>query len=159
MFLSLLNRVLVSGSGHALIGDPWPNSNISHSPVMGLTHPINQHFKLAQKIYTSEQTVRPKAHIVGSSNIETQIRLYRRHQPQNSYSQSVLTYPKQFCLHTIEYHSIPQEFHTQSIFTITSILNHFKLLQVRWSRLVNTSNGWKPKFALFFLPSYQLDLN
>ena len=99
--------------------------------MMSLTHPINQHFKLAQEINTGEQTMRPESHIIGSSNIETQIRPYRRHQPQNSYSESVLTYPKQFCLHTIEYYPIPQESHTQSILTIISILNHFKLLLAR----------------------------
>ena len=95
---------------------------------MGMTHPINQHFKLAQEIHTDEQTVRPEAHTIESSNIETSFRPYKRHQPQFSYSESVLKYPKQFCLHTIEYHSIPQESYTQSILTITCILNDFKLL-------------------------------
>ena len=99
--------------------------------MIGLTHLINQYFKLTQEIHIGERTMRLKAHIIGSSNIETQIRPYRRHQPQNSYSESVLTYPKQFCLHTIEYYSIPQEFHTQSILTITSILNNFKLFRAR----------------------------
>ena len=133
------------------MSDPYPYSNISHSPMMGLTHPINQHFKLVQKIHTSEQTVQLEAHIVWSSNIETQIKPYKRHQPQNSYSKSVLTYPKQFCLHTIEYYWIPQESHTQFILTITSILNHFKLLRARWSQPVNTSNRCKPKLALSFI--------
>ena len=118
-------------SGHAHMGDPDPNTNISHSPMMGLTHPIHQYFKLAQEIHTDERIVRPEAHTIGSSNIETSYRPYKRHQPQLSYSKSVLTYPKQFCLHTIEYYSIPQESHTQSILTITCILNHFKPL---WAR-------------------------
>ena len=96
--------------------------------MMGLTHPIFQHFKLVQEIHTGEWTVRPEAHTVGSSYIETSNRSYKRHQPQLSYSESVLTYPKQFCFHAIEYYSIPQESHTQFIFTITCILNHFKLL-------------------------------
>ena len=144
--------------GHALSWATCTNTNISHSPMMGLTHPIHQHFELAQKIHTSERTVRPEAHIIGSSNIETSIRPYKRHQPQFSYSESVLTYPNQFCLHTIKYYSIPQKFHTQSILTITSILNYFKLLRARWSWPVNTSNKCKPKLALSF-PSYQLDLN
>ena len=74
----------------------------------------------------------------------------RKHQPQNSFSESVLTYPKQFCLHTIEYYSISHESHTQSILTITCILNHFKLLRARWSRPVNTSNKCKSKLALPF---------
>ena len=93
--------------------------------MMGLTHPIHQHFRLAQEIHTGERIVRPEAHTIGSLNIETSNRPYRRHQPQLSYSISVLTYPKQFCLHIIEYYSIPQESHTQSILTITCILNHF----------------------------------
>ena len=140
------------------MGDLDPHSNFSHSPMMGLTHPIHQHFKLAQKIHTSEHTLRPEAHIIGSSNIETSITSYRRHQPQFNYSESVITYLKQFCLHIIEYYSIPQESHTQSIFTITSILNHFKLLQARWSRPVNSRNSCKSNL-LFLLPSYQSDLN
>ena len=83
-----------------------PNTNISNSPMMGLTHLIHQHFKLAQEIHTSERTVRPEAHTVGSSYIETSNRPYKRHQPPLSYSKSVLTYPKQFYLHIIEYYSI-----------------------------------------------------
>ena len=141
---------LLVGLGHAFMGDPDPYSNISHSPIMGLTHPTYPYFKLTQEIHTSKWTVRPEAHTIGSSNIETQIRLYWRHQVQKSYSESVLTYPKKFYLHTIEYYSIPQESHTQSIFTSTSILNHFKLLWARWSRLVNTSNRCKSKLALSF---------
>ena len=80
-----------------------PYSNIFHSPVMGMTHPINQHFKLAQEIHTDEHIVWLEAHTVGSSYIETSNRPHKRHQPQLSYSKSALTYPKQFCLHTIEY--------------------------------------------------------
>ena len=64
------------------MGDSDPNTNISHSPMMGLTHPIYQHFKLAQEIHTGEWIVRPKAHTIGSSNIETSIKPYWRHQPQ-----------------------------------------------------------------------------
>ena len=121
------------GSGHVHMGDPDPNTNISHSPMMGLTHLIYQHFKLAQEIHTSERTVWLEVHNVRSSYIKISNRPYKRHQPQLSYSKSVLIYPKQFCLHTIEYYSIPQESHTQSILTITCILNHFKLLWARWS--------------------------
>ena len=62
--------------------------------MIGLTHPIHQHFKLAQEIHIGERIVRPEAHIVGSSNIETSTMPYRRHQPQFSYSESILTYPK-----------------------------------------------------------------
>ena len=127
------------------------NTNIFHSPIMGLTHSIIQHFKFVQDIHTDERALRPEGHIIGSFNIKTQIRLYRKHQPQNSYSKSVFTYPEQFCLHTIEYNSIPQKSHIQSILTITSILNHFKLLRARWSRSVNTSNRCKPKLALSFI--------
>ena len=115
-----------SGSGQAYMDDPKPN--ISHSPIMDLTHPIHQHFNIAQEIHTGERTVRPEAHTKWSLNIETSNRPYRRHQSQLSYSKSVLTYPKQFCLHTIEYCSIPQESHTQFILIITCILNHFKLI-------------------------------
>ena len=97
--------------------------------MMGMTHPIYQHFKLVQEIHTGERTVRPEAHIIGSSNIETSP--YRRHQPQYDYSESVLTYPKQFYLHVIKYYSIPQESHTQSILIITYILNNFKLIRAR----------------------------
>ena len=82
------------GSGHAHMGDLDLNTNISHSPMMGLTHPTYQYFKLAQEIHTGERTVRPKAHTIGSSNIETSNRPYKRHQPQFSYFESVLTYPK-----------------------------------------------------------------
>ena len=98
--------------------------------MMGLTHPIHHHFKLAQEIHTGERTVQPEAHTIGISNIETLNRPYKS-QPQLSYSISVLTYPKQFCLHTIEYYSIPQQSLTQSILTITCILNHFKLIRAR----------------------------
>ena len=140
------------------MGDPDPYSNIFHSPMMGTIHSIHQHFKLAQEIHTDERTVRPEAHTIGSSNIETSNRPYKRHQPQLNYSKSVLTYPKQFCLHTIEYYSIPQESHTQSILTITCILNHFKLIWARWSWPVNTSNRCKSNL-LFLSPSYQSDLN
>ena len=84
------------GSGHARMDDPDPNINISHSPMMGLTHPIHQIFKFAQEIHTGEQIVRPEAHIIGSSNIEISNRPYRRHQPQLSYSKSVLTPNKLF---------------------------------------------------------------
>ena len=141
------------------MSDPYPYSNISHSPMMGLTHPINQHFKLVQKIHTSEQTVQPETHIVWSSNIKTQIRPYKRHQPQNSYSKSVLTYPKQFCLHTIEYYSISQESHIQSILTITCILNHLKSSfewddPNKWIQATNANQN-----LLFLLPLYQLDPN
>ena len=52
----------IIGLGHALMGDPDPHSNISHSLMMGLTHPIHQHFKLAQEIHTGEWIVRPEAH-------------------------------------------------------------------------------------------------
>ena len=110
----------------------YSNTNISHSPMMSMTHLINRYFKLAQEIHIDERIVRPEAHNKWSTNIETPLRPCRRHQPQNSYSKSVLTYPKQFCLHTIEYYPIPQESHTQSILTIISILNHFKLLLARW---------------------------
>ena len=72
----------IVGSGYAHMGDPDPKTNIFHSLMMGLTHPIYQHFKFAQKNHTSEQTVRPEAHTVGTSNIETSNRPYRRHQPQ-----------------------------------------------------------------------------
>ena len=116
------------GSGHAYMGDPDPNTNISYSPMMGQTYPIHQTFQTCtQKIHIGERTVRPEAHIIGSSNIETLNRSYKIHQSQFSYSESVLTYPKQFCLYTIEYYSIPQESHTQYILTITCILNHFIL--------------------------------
>ena len=74
--------------------------------MIGLTHSTHQHFELAQEIHTDERTVQSEAHTIGSSNIETSNRPYRRHQPQYSYFKSVLTYPKQFCLHTIEYYSI-----------------------------------------------------
>ena len=73
------------GSGHAHMGDPNPNTNISHSPMMGLTHPIHQYFKLAQEIHIGERIVRPETHTKGISNIETQFRSYNIHQPQNSY--------------------------------------------------------------------------
>ena len=56
----------IIGLGHALMGDPDPHSNISHSPIMGLSHLIYQYFKLAQEIHTGEQTVQPKAYIVGA---------------------------------------------------------------------------------------------
>ena len=75
--------------------------------------------------------MQPEALTVHSFNKETSNRSYKRHQSQFSYSESVLTYPKQFYLHIIEYNSIPQESHIQSILTITCILNHFKLIQAR----------------------------
>ena len=56
-------------SGYAHMGDPDPNTNISHSPMMGLTHPIHQYFKLAQEIPTDERIMRLEAHTIGSSNI------------------------------------------------------------------------------------------
>ena len=133
------------------MGDPNPNSNISHLPMTSLTHPMYQHFKLAQKIHTGEQIVRPEAHIIGSSNIETSNRPYRRHQPQFSYSKSVFTYPKQFCLHTIEYYSILKESYSQFILIITCILNHFKLFWATWSWPVNTSNRCKSNLLFLFV--------
>ena len=57
------------GLGHAHMGDLDPNTNISHSPMMGLTHPIHQYFKLAQEIHTDKRIVRLEAHTIGSSNI------------------------------------------------------------------------------------------
>ena len=84
----------IVGSDHAHMGDPYLKTNISHSIMMGLTHSTYQHFKIAQKIHTSKWTVRPEAHTIGSSNIKTSNRPYKRHQPQLSYSESVLTYPK-----------------------------------------------------------------
>ena len=144
--------------GHALSWVTRTNTNISHSSMMGLTHPIHQYFKLTQEIHTGERTVWPEAHTVGSSYIETSNRPYKRHQSQLNYSKSELTFPKQFCLYTIEYYSIPRESHTQSILIITCILNHFKLIWARWSWPVNTSNRCKSNL-LFLSPSYQSDLN
>ena len=52
----------LSGSSQAYMGGPKPN--IFHSPMTGLTHPIHQHFKLAQEIYIGERTVRLEAHTI-----------------------------------------------------------------------------------------------
>ena len=68
------------GSSHAHIGNLDPNTNISHSLMMNLTHPIHQHFRLAQKIHTNEWIVRPEAHTIGAP-IETSNKPYKRHQP------------------------------------------------------------------------------
>ena len=64
--------------------------------MIGLTHLINQYFNLALEIYTDERIVQPDAHTKGSFNIETQLKPYRKHQPQNSYSEKFTYIPQAF---------------------------------------------------------------